>query len=230
VGAALSWCLHRQRCVERGNARTATVPRLGLARLLQLMLRRPKLPDIGWKEHWMPIGSTRELFVHELSDAMSAEQQILKMLPELQKEALNAGLKQALRTHEMETQQQVKNLQAVFKQLGEKPEETTCYGIKGLADEHAALHEEQPSPEMLELANISGAANAEHYEMVMYTGLVQMAKDLGERDAAQLLQVNLDQEKAMAKRIESLAKTVSKQASAAEKERSATTANGKAAR
>ena len=44
----------------------------------------------------MSISTTRELFIHELSDAMSAEQQILKMLPELQKEALNPELKQAL--------------------------------------------------------------------------------------------------------------------------------------
>jgi ferritin-like metal-binding protein YciE len=48
--------------------------------------------------------------------------------------------------------------------------------------------------------------------MVMYTGLIQMAKDLGERDAAQLLQENLDQEKAMAKRVEALSKELSKQA------------------
>ena len=172
----------------------------------------------------MPIGTTRELFVHELSDAMSAEQQILTMLPELQKEALNSELKQALQEHEGETRQQVKNLESVFKQIGEKPEETTCYGVKGLADEHKALHKEQPSPEMLELANVAGAAKTEHYEMVMYTGLVQMAKDLGERDAAQLLQDNLDQEKAMAKRVEALSKELGKQAKAAEME------NGKSAR
>ena len=178
----------------------------------------------------MAITSPRELFVHELSDAMSAEQQILKMLPELQQEALHSELKQALREHETETKQHVKNVEAVFRQIGETPEETTCYGVKGLADEHKALHEERPSPEMLELANVSGAAKTEHYEMVMYTGLVQMAKDLGERDAAQLLQENLDQEKAMAKRVEKLSKDLGKEAKAAEKDRGGARPNGKAAR
>src|SRR5215217_3334820 len=114
------------------------------------------------------IGTMRELFVHELSDAMSAEQQILKMLPELRKEALNPELTQALKEHEQETKEQIKNLENVFKQLGEKPEETTCFGVKGLADEHQALHEEDPSPEM-EMANVSGAEKTEHYEIVMYT-------------------------------------------------------------
>jgi ferritin-like metal-binding protein YciE len=178
----------------------------------------------------MPINTPRELFVHELSDAMSAEQQILKMLPELQKEARNSDFKQALKEHEQETRQQVKNLEAVFKQIGEKPEDTTCYGVKGLADEHKALHEEQPSPEMLEMANVSGTAKTEHYEMVMYTGLVQMAKDLGEREAAKLLQENLDQEKAMAKRVEQLSKELGKETKGAEKERAGTQGARKAAR
>jgi ferritin-like metal-binding protein YciE len=159
----------------------------------------------------MPLTTPRELFVHELSDAMSAEQQILKMLPELQSEALNHEVKETLATHEQETRQQVKNIQEVFSQLGERPEETTCYAVKGLAEEHQALHEEEPSPEILEMANLGGAVKTEHYEMAMYTGLVQMARDLGETNAAQLLQDNLDQEKAMAARVETLARELGKQ-------------------
>ncbi len=159
----------------------------------------------------MPLTTPRDLFVHELSDAMSAEQQILEMLPELQEEALNSEVREALRTHEQETQQQVRNIREVFKQLGETPEKTTCLAMKGMADEHKALHKEKPSPEILEMANLGGAARTEHYEMAMYTGLVQMAKDLGEDQAAQLLQDNLDQEKAMAVRVETLAREMGKQ-------------------
>ena len=158
----------------------------------------------------MPLTTARELFVHELSDAMSAEQQILKMLPELQSEALNHEVKEALEMHEQETRQQVKNIQEVFNQLGEQPEQTTCYAIKGMEEEHKALHAEEPSPEILEMANLGAAVKTEHYEMAMYTGLVQMAKDLGETDAAQLLQDNLDQEKEMAVRVETLARELGK--------------------
>ena len=159
----------------------------------------------------MPMTTPRDLFVHELSDAMSAEQQILTMLPELQEEAINHELKEALQTHEQETQQQLENIREVFRQIGEEPEATTCFAIKGIDQEHKALHKEQPSPEVLELANLGGAAKTEHYEMAMYTGLVQMAKDLGHDDAAQLLQDNLDQEKAMAVRVETLARELGKQ-------------------
>ncbi len=149
--------------------------------------------------------------MHELADAMSAEQQLLTLLPELQQESQHPEAKAAFKEHEQETKRHVKNLQAVFKQLGETPEETVCLGMKGLVDEHHATHEEDPTPEMLELANLIGAAKSEHYEIVSYTGLVQMAKDLGERDAAALLQENLDQEKAMAKRVEAFVKELSKE-------------------
>jgi ferritin-like metal-binding protein YciE len=80
------------------------------------------------------------------------------------------------------------------------------------------MHDEEPSPEMLEMANLSGAEKTEHYEIVMYTGLIQMAKDLGETESAELLQENLDQEQAMAKRISALSKEIAKEVKAARKE------------
>jgi len=162
----------------------------------------------------MPLQTPRDLFVHELADTMSAENIILKMLPELQKEAQHPEIKRAFQDHEQETKQQIKNLDQVFKQLDEKPEETTCFAAEGFKKEHAALHEEKPSPEVLEMGNLGGAAKTEHYEIASYTTLVQMAKDLGERDVAALLQENLDQEKEMAKRVELLAKELGKQAKA----------------
>jgi ferritin-like metal-binding protein YciE len=165
----------------------------------------------------MPLTTPRELFVHELSDAMSAEQIILKMLPELRKEARHPEVKQAFEEHEAETRQQVETLKSVFAALGEQPERTTCHAAEGLQEEHAALHEEQPTPDVLEMGNLAGAAKTEHYEIATYTALVQMARDLGEKDAVKLLGENLAQEKAMAKRVESLAKLVAKEAKAAAK-------------
>jgi ferritin-like metal-binding protein YciE len=160
----------------------------------------------------MPIESPRELFIHELSDIMSAENIIAKMLPELEREAVTPDVKTAMADHTKETREQIDVLKEVFKALGEKPEETTCHAAEGLKEEHDALLEEKPSPEMLEMGNLGGSAKTEHYEIATYTTLIQMAKDLGERDVAELLKRNLDQEKAMAKRVEALSKQVGKQA------------------
>ena len=83
---------------------------------------------------------------------------------------------------------------------------------------HEALHKEKPAPEILEMANLLGAAKTEHYEIASYTGLVQMARDLGERDVADLLKQNLDEEKEMAKRVSALSKELGKEAKQAAKE------------
>ena len=162
----------------------------------------------------MPLDTPRDLFIHELSDTMSAEHIVLTMLGELQTETNNTDAKAAYKHHESETRQQIKNLESVFKQLGEKPEETTCHAAEGLSKEHAALKKEKPSEIVQELGNLGGAAKTEHYEIASYTALVQMAKDLGQTEAADLLKQNLDQEKVMAKTVESLAKAVGKEAKA----------------
>jgi ferritin-like metal-binding protein YciE len=162
----------------------------------------------------MSLSSPRELFVHELADTLSAEQIILGMLPELQKESRHPGAKKAFKEHEQETRQQIKNLQAVFKTIGETPAPTTCYAAEGLKKEHEALRGEQPTPDVLEAGNMGGAAKTEHYEIATYTTLVQMATDLGERDAAKLLRENLNQEKEMAKRVNAISKELGKAAKA----------------
>ena len=166
----------------------------------------------------MSLQTPRELFIHELSDTMSAEHIVLKMLGELRSESGNDEVKAAYKHHEQETRGQIENLEAVFKHLGEKPEDTTCHAAEGLKEEHDALKEEDPSPMVQEIGNLAGAAKTEHYEIASYTALVQMARDLGEKEVADLLKENLAQEKDMAKTVESLAKQVGKEAKAQAKE------------
>lgn len=169
----------------------------------------------------MPLQTPRDLFVHELSDTLSAEHIVLKMLGELQSESQNTDVTAAYKHHQRETEQQIKNVEKVFAQLGEKPEQTTCFAAEGLKKEHDALKEEGPSPMVQEMGNLGGAAKTEHYEIASYTALVQMARDLGEKEAVDLLNENLAQEKEMARTVESLAKQVGKEAKAQLKEQEA---------
>jgi ferritin-like metal-binding protein YciE len=59
---------------------------------------------------------------------------------------------------------------------------------------------------VLDLFLTGAAARTEHYEIAAYTGLVTLAKALGENEAAKLLQENLDDEKAMPGVVEDTAK------------------------
>ncbi len=155
---------------------------------------------------------------------MSAEHIVLEMLGKLKQETQNSDVKDAIAHHHKETEQQIANLEEVFDLLGEKPEKTTCHAAEGLKEEHEALKKENPPELVLELGNLAGAAKTEHYEIASYTMLMQMAKDLGEKEAADLLKENLDQEKEMARKVQSLGKQLGKEAKAQMKDAEQATA------
>jgi len=148
--------------------------------------------------------SPQEFFIHELQDLLGAEQLVLKTLPKLIDSADDKEVKAALKEHEKETKQQIKNLEECFKLLGEKAEPVDCKGMQGIVAEWEDFLKEKPSPEILQVFDLGAAAKTEHYEIVSYTGLVDKAKLMGQKDVAKLLQENLKQEQAMAKAVEKL--------------------------
>ena len=87
----------------------------------------------------MSLNTPRELFIHELSDSMSAEHIVLKMLGQLEQETEDSEFREAVSHHRKETEQQIDNLRKIFDMLGEKPEETTCPAAEGLMQEHEEL-------------------------------------------------------------------------------------------
>lgn len=159
----------------------------------------------------MSMETPRDLFLHELSDTYSAEQIILRMLPLMAREVTDKELRDAFTAHEKETKEQIRNLDEVFTLLGEQPEQMTCFGAEGLQKEHDSFLEEQPSEPILTLFVAGAACKTEHYEIESYTGLIDMAKLLGERDVVKLLQENLQQEQEMSKKATAFEKRLGKE-------------------
>jgi ferritin-like metal-binding protein YciE len=161
----------------------------------------------------MPMNDPRELFLHELKDVYFAENALVKALPEMISEASDKELSQGLDHHLSETRQQVKNLEKVFKTLGERAEGERCPGIEGIKAEHDQfMKQEKPSAEIRDMFLTGAAARTEHYEIAAYNGLVTMARGLGETDCAVLLDQNLKQEKAALQLVESIGKRMAKSA------------------
>ncbi len=166
----------------------------------------------------MSLETPRDLFIHELSDAMSAEHIMMKVMGEMVQETENPEAKKAITDHQRETEQQIANLEKIFEILGEQPEETTCHAAEGLQKEHDALKEEKPTRDVKELGLLAAANKSEHYEIATYLSLRQMAQDLGENEIADLLNENLQQEKEMSRSVQSLAAEVGKKVKKGEKE------------
>jgi ferritin-like metal-binding protein YciE len=142
----------------------------------------------------MEMETLRDLYVEEIKDLYSAENQILKALPRMIKAATHPQLKKAFAKHEKQTRQQVKRLERIAKQLGEKPTGKKCVGMEGLLEEGKELIKEKPEKEVLDAGLITAAQHVEHYEMAGYGTCRTWARLLGYEDQAQLLQQTLDEE------------------------------------
>ena len=134
------------------------------------------------------------LYVEELKDLWSAENQILKGLPRMIKAASHPQLKRAFTKHAAQTKMQVKRLERICKELGESPRGKKCVGMEGLIKEGKELIQERPDKDVLDAGLISAAQHVEHYEMAGYGTCRTWARLLGYESQAQLLQTTLDEE------------------------------------
>lgn len=142
----------------------------------------------------MELDTLKALYIDELKDLYSAEKQILKALPTMQKKASHGALKKAFATHERQTQQQVRRLERIFNALGERPGGKKCHGMEGLIEEAKELISEKPEPDVLDAGLISKAQHVEHYEIAGYGTVRTFAQLLGFADQADLLQQTLNEE------------------------------------
>jgi len=157
------------------------------------------------------ITKPEELFVHELQDMYYAEQTLTKVLPKLASQSTDRELSKAFTSHLAETKEQIENLEQVFQNIGKPAKGERCPGIEGIKEEHESfMQENDPTPALLDMHLTGAAARAEHYEIAAYTGLIEKARALGERDSVKLLQENLRQEKEAAKKVESISKRMLK--------------------
>jgi ferritin-like metal-binding protein YciE len=141
----------------------------------------------------MATESLQDLYITELKDAFSAEQQILKALPKMEKEASDAELQNAFREHRQVTEEHVRRLEQIMERYNEKPKGKKCKGIEGIIEEGEEMMK-QSSGEAKDAALISVAQRVEHYEMAMYGALRTYANQLGRTEEATLLQRTLNEE------------------------------------
>src|SRR3954465_3225166 len=105
----------------------------------------------------MEMETLRDLYVKGLKDLYSAENQILKALPRMQKKATHPALKRAFAKHEAQTRQHAKRLERICRDLGETPRGKKCVGMEGLIGEAKELISERPEPDVLDAGMIAAA-------------------------------------------------------------------------
>jgi len=152
--------------------------------------------------------SAKELFVHELTDMLDAEQKLVTALGELAEDhGDEPQLQKGFQAHQAQTEKQVERLQQIFEQIGEESEETECKGMKGLLEERNSFkEEEEPAEDILSIFDVGAAIKVESYEICAYNSLIEMAKQLNLTKAIRLLNQNLKEEQQTKTKLEAISR------------------------
>lgn len=156
--------------------------------------------------------SLKELYIDELKDLFSAENQLTKALPKMAKATTSDELRQGFEDHLEQTKGHVERLQQIFDMLDEKATGKKCLGMEGLVKEGAEVMGEDFEEAVMDSALISAAQRVEHYEIAGYGTVVAFAELLGEEEQASLLKETLEEEKETDEKLTELAKEINAQA------------------
>lgn len=142
----------------------------------------------------MALESLQELYLEQLKDLHSAEEQIIEALPKMIKQTTHAELRKAFELHLNQTKEQLRRLDQIGQRAGQKLSGHDCKGMEGLLEEGEELMKERADSDVLDAALIAAAQRVEHYEMAGYGCARTYARLLGLNDDAKLLQQTLDEE------------------------------------
>ena len=156
----------------------------------------------------MPLDTLQDLFVEELQDLYSAENQITEALPKMIAAATSPELKKSFEQHLKQTEGHIERLDKIFEKLGEDAEGKTCKAMKGLVAEGAETIKEKGNPAVKDAALIAAAQRVEHYEIAAYGTARTYAEELGHKDAVKLLEATIVEEGDTDKKLTKLAEQV----------------------
>jgi ferritin-like metal-binding protein YciE len=151
------------------------------------------------------MNSLEDLYVDQLQDLYSAENQLVQALPKMANAAYTDALRKGFQEHLEQTRTHVNRLEQIFSRIGTRAGSNTCEAMQGLireGDEAIAL---EGDPTVRDAALIAAAQRVEHYEIAGYGTVRTYAKELGFSADSSVLQKTLDEEGETDKKLSSLA-------------------------
>jgi ferritin-like metal-binding protein YciE len=143
----------------------------------------------------MKSSSLRDLFIIELNDLYDAENQLIKALPKMAKASASESLRGAFEDHLAKTKEHAARIERIFAELDVPAKREKCKGMQGLVAEGNDLLKKRLSPDVQDAGIIAAAQRVEHYEIAAYGCARTFAELLQNRQAVDLLEQTLQEEK-----------------------------------
>ena len=154
----------------------------------------------------MNVNDFRQLYVTELQELRSVEDQLVQALPKMAEVAQNPRLKDAIQTHLELTRSQRERLDGALKRHGADAREHRDGSMETIIREADRWARMVQDPDLRDAGLIASAQRIEHYEIAVYGSLATWAKQLGLDEDVQALLAILEEEKRTDERMSMLAK------------------------
>ncbi|MEH2513667.1 ferritin-like metal-binding protein YciE [Nitrobacteraceae bacterium AZCC 1564] len=156
----------------------------------------------------MIVDHFKEMYIAELQELRSVEDQLTRALPKMAEEAQHPALKEALSKHLDETTAQLERLDRILAKEGVEPREHEDESMWSIINEADRWVKMVGDGGLRDAAIIASAQRVEHYEIAVYGTLATWSKGLGREDDLKDLLESLQQEKHSDEVLSALAKQV----------------------
>jgi ferritin-like metal-binding protein YciE len=155
----------------------------------------------------MRFDSLKQIYVSELQEQRSAEEQLIQALPKMAEMASAEALGAAFEQHLGETRAQLGRLDGILEKHGAEAREHSDRSMQTIIAEAEKWAKMIDDPEVRDAGLIASAQRVEHYEIAVYGTLATWAKQLGLEDDMNLLLGILDEEKSADEKLSKIAKS-----------------------
>jgi len=152
------------------------------------------------------LDSLESLYLEQLKDLYSAENQLIEALPKMAEAAHSPDLQRGFTQHLEQTHKQAKRIEQIFNRHKESLDSKKCKGMEGLIKEgEEMIKEKNATPSVQDAGLIAAAQRVEHYEISGYGTVHRFAEMLGFQEDARLLKQSLDEEYATDEKLTEIA-------------------------
>ncbi|WP_046864676.1 ferritin-like domain-containing protein [Microvirga massiliensis] len=156
----------------------------------------------------MNVDDFRQMYVAELQELRSVEEQLIHALPRMSNMAQHPELKQGIMDHWEETRGQRERLDELLRRHHVNPREHQDSSMEAIISETKRWAHMVEDRDLRDAGLIASAQRVEHYEIAVYGTLAAWAKQLGLQDDLRVLLENLEEEKRADESLTVLAKKI----------------------
>jgi ferritin-like metal-binding protein YciE len=128
------------------------------------------------------------------------------------KAASDEELRNALREHLEVTKGHVERIEQLFESMEMRARSRPCKGMRGIVEEGQEGIAEDREPALTDAAIIAAGRRVEHYEMAAYGNLRDMVRQMGNKEAAGMIEETLREEVEADKQLAQIGKRLFKEA------------------